>query len=115
MFMAPAVAVPVHAVQTTLPRRNAKNAQMIEHIMKCIRHHESDTAGGYRAQNPISTASGAYQYLDGTWRAFSHQAGYAHSPRHAKNAPPWMQDAVTRWALWNGHAKSWHGTWCPWT
>lgn len=39
----------------------------------------------YTAENPISTASGRYQYLDTTWGT---TAGY----RHAADAPPRVQD-----------------------
>lgn len=31
---------------------------------QCVRAKESDSAGGYSAQNRISSASGAYQFLD---------------------------------------------------
>ena len=59
-------------------------------VLKRIRHCES--RGNYRAQNPRSTASGAYQFLDSTWGG---HGGYA----RAKNAPPWMQDrkAILTW------------------
>ena len=83
-------------------------------IMACIRAHESDTAGGYRAENPISTASGAYQYVDGTWRDLLREMG-SRGPRHASDASPALQDAVTRYALTHGHAKAWNGTGCPTT
>jgi hypothetical protein len=43
-----------------------------------------------RAQNPVSTASGLYQHIDGTWRAYRpiEASGYA----HMKDAPAAMQD-----------------------
>src|SRR5690554_2361534 len=37
-------------------------------FLTCVRAAESDRSGGYAAQNPRSTASGAYQFLDSTWR-----------------------------------------------
>lgn len=83
-------------------------------IMRCIRAHESDTAGGYRAENPDSTASGAYQFTDGTWRSVSREAGIR-VPSHASDASPALQDAVARYALTHGHAKAWDGTHCPTT
>src|SRR6478735_7470380 len=49
-------------------------------FLTCVRHHESDRTGayphirGYTAQNPGSTASGAYQFLDSTWRGASARA-----------------------------------------
>ncbi len=54
----------------------------------------------YGAQNRVSTASGAYQFLDTTWGAWD---GYA----KARHAPPRVQDrkAIRHWQL--------HGT-SPW-
>jgi Transglycosylase-like domain len=39
----------------------------------------------YRAQNPVSSASGGYQFLYSAW---GHFRGYA----QARDAPPWVQD-----------------------
>ena len=38
----------------------------LEHIRPCIMKRESH--GNYRAQNPNSSAAGAYQFLDTQWR-----------------------------------------------
>jgi len=58
-------------------------------IMQRIRGCESQgnpfAPGNYTAQNPVSTASGAYQFIDGTWNDYR---GYA----KAKHAPKWVQD-----------------------
>ena len=79
-------------------------------FLACVRHHESDTAGGYQAENPTSTASGAYQFLDSTWRNVSAAAG--HPSGHAAYAPPWVQDAVAVWVLEHIGRSPWNGTGC---
>jgi hypothetical protein len=67
-------------------------------IAACIRKYES--GGNYRAQNPTSTASGAYQFINSTWRAIT--------GRHdrAKDAPPSVQDAAF-YKLWD-HGRGAH-------
>ncbi len=44
-----------------------------------------ESGGDYRAQNPVSTASGAYQVLNGTWGGYG---GY----KRAGDAPVHVQD-----------------------
>jgi len=61
-------------------------------IAACIRKYES--GGNYRAQNPSSTASGAYQFLDSTWQAVTGLPG------RAMNYSPAQQDAAF-YKLWN--------------
>jgi hypothetical protein len=62
-------------------------------IAACIRKYESD--GNYRAQNGHTSASGAYQFVDGTWHAVTGLSG------HAKDYSPATQDAAF-YKLWNG-------------
>ena len=79
-------------------------------LLKCIRDHES--RGDYSAENPTSTASGAYQFVDGTWRGYARLAGIT-VPQHAADAPPWLQDVIAAWAIEDGRSYAWAGSGCP--
>ena len=62
-------------------------------VLAQVRQRES--GGNYQAQSPTSTASGAYGFINATWRTEAARAGfsqYADAP--AKFAPPAVQDAV---------------------
>lgn len=71
--------------------------------------HES--GGNPRAQNPTSSASGLYQFIDGTWRALGG------STAHAKDASVAEQNAIAdryvaqRYGGWEGAKAFWqsHG------
>ena len=63
----------------------SRSSSGVPAVLARIRGCES--GGRYNAQNPRSTASGAYQFLDSTWNGFG---GY----RRAMNAPPGVQDAA---------------------
>lgn len=78
-------------------------------FLACVRRHES--GGNYRAENPSSTASGAYQYLDSSWRTLSARAGHG-GYGHASHAPPWVQDAVAIYTVNSGWSSAWNGTGC---
>ena len=77
----------------------------VKQVAEAIKHCES--GGRYDAQNPKSTASGAYQFLDGTWANYK---GF----RRAKDAPPAVQDekfleTYARSGLrpWNASKRCW--------
>ncbi len=74
-------------------------------FLRCIQGHESRHAGGYLAKNRRSTASGAYQFLNSTWRWLSKKAGYPGYPT-ARSAPPAVQDQVA----WYGVRRGWEDT-----
>jgi hypothetical protein len=78
-------------------------------FLACVRAHES--GGNYQAENPISTASGAYQFLDSTWQTMSARAGHS-GWGHAADAPAAVQDAVAQFTVNSGWASAWDGTGC---
>ena len=78
-------------------------------FLACVRRHES--GGNSQAETPVSTASGAYQWLDSSWVSVSRMAGYS-GWGHAADAPPHIQDAVSIWAVNNGYKSAWNGTNC---
>lgn len=93
-----------------------RQAVQLHPFLTCVRHHESDRGAypytnGYGAQNPSSTASGAYQFLDSTWRNVSARAGHAGYSR-AAHAPPEVQDAVALWFYDHGGRSAWNGSGC---
>ncbi len=63
-------------------------------ILKRIRGCESGSGprsfGNYAAQNPVSTASGAYQFLDSTWHKWVRK--FRLKAWRAKFAPRYQQD-----------------------
>jgi len=85
-------------------------------FLTCVRRHESDRGpwphtNGYRAKNPISSASGAYQFLDSTWRNVAPKVGGGQYSR-AMDAPSHIQDDAALWMINNGWKSAWNGTGC---
>lgn len=59
----------------------------IDRILRTIRNRES--GGNYTAKNPVSSASGAYQFINSTWRGLGGQGT-------AASATPQEQDRIAR-------------------
>jgi hypothetical protein len=104
------------AEQVAVKAHMQAQAQPVEHahrppggFLACVRAHES--GGNYQAKNPRSTASGAYQFLDSTWRTMSARAGHR-GWGSARYAPPWVQDAVAIYTVNSGWRSAWNGTGC---
>ena len=89
-------------------------------IWLCIRRHESLHSGHYTAENPVSTASGSGQWLNGTWDGIKKWVKVdgkfvARQYDEAKDAPAWVQDAAYRHVYKHGGLSMWRGTNCPGT
>jgi hypothetical protein len=86
----------------------------IRELSLCIRKHESLNMGHYEAENPKSTASGAYQMIYSFWNGNAKWVRiakrYANGP--AGNAPARVQDAVFIHSIRNGGVLAWKGTGC---
>jgi Transglycosylase-like domain len=78
-------------------------------LAQLVQHYES--GGNYQAQNPTSTASGAYQFTNATWRNYATQAGVDTSQYpSAYLAPPAVQDQVFNQAVASNGLNDWT---CP--
>lgn len=66
----------------------------VEKIMATIRQRES--SNNYQAQNPVTTASGAYQFIDKTWQSLTKQFGIGTEYKSAGLAPKEIQDAIAK-------------------
>jgi hypothetical protein len=64
----------------------------VDKILATIRQRES--GGNYTAQTPKGSASGAYQFINSTWKGLTKQYGIGTEYGSAKDAPPEIQDAV---------------------
>lgn len=66
----------------------------VEPILQALKIRES--GGNYSAKNPKSTAAGAYQFTNSTWRSLTKKYGVGSEYTTAKSAPPEVQEAVAR-------------------
>ena len=83
---------------------------VLERIAGCESGSGPNSPGSYTAQNPRSTASGRYQFLDSTFQSLDAAEGYS----RAADAPPAVQDAAARELLaeqgttpWNASRGCW--------
>lgn len=77
----------------------------------CVSHHESWSGHMWTAENPISTASGGFQWLDRSWRVNLARAGFR-GPGHAAYASPILQAEVTAWVITHKGQRNWAGAGC---
>ncbi len=85
----------------------------VERAALCVFRHES-WGKMWLGQNPVSTASGAAQWINSTWRVNAARAGVPVTAR-ARYAPPKDQAKVFAWMWLHGGKKAWRGTNCPGT
>lgn len=69
-------------------------ADDVEPILQALKIRES--SGDYSAKNPRSSAAGAYQFIDSTWKALTGKYGVGKEYATAKAAPPPVQEEVAR-------------------
>jgi Transglycosylase-like domain len=79
-----------------------------EAFLRCVVKRES--GGNPRAQNPTSSASGLFQFIDSTWRAYSREAGIGTQYSRAKYAPAAVQWELARWVVKNKGRYPWKPT-----
>ena len=87
----------------------------IRRFLSCVAEHESSHSPW--AENPISTASGKYQFLDGTWQGNAQYTKVdgkfvARKYERASDAPAWVQEAVAIHSIEHGGWSNWNGTGC---
>lgn len=110
LVFAAAAALPADRGDWMHPSRQAPSAAVS--FLQCVIRHESAHAGGPNAENPSSSASGLFQFIDGTWQHYAKAVDGAKKYRHASDAPARVQWEVALLAVkWGGHGN-WQGTGC---
>lgn len=104
----PGPTVTVTARPSTASRGLPRPGLSDEAFLRCVMHRES--RGDPRAENPHSTASGLFQFLDGTWRSVTRASGIGTRYDRASDAPSSVQWAVARWTVEHIGRHPWRPT-----
>lgn len=99
---------PVASLPRTLPQ--PRPGGWVRAFGECVIRHES--GGDPRAENPTSSASGLFQFIDGTWQAWTKRSGVGRSYARASQAPAAIQWAVFSYAVRHHAQRAWAGTHC---
>ena len=87
-------------------------------FFRCVRNHESSNhpplyMEGVRAENPSSTASGLYQFLDSTWRnSWRNSARTTPPTARASQADAYTQSLLAGIVFIHGGQHMWRGAGC---
>jgi LysM repeat protein len=85
--------------QDRASRSDGRTGGNVPSVAACIRQHES--GGDYQAENPSTSASGAYQFVDSTWRSVTGLAPPASDYSKATQDRAFAE-------LWDGGAGAHH-------
>lgn len=96
------------------PVRAAMPSIRLPRVMLRIRGCESgsgpNSPGHYhgpRAENPSSSASGAWQIIDGTWNGYGGYRHASHAPRHVQDRKAMLLYADRGTQPWNASRDCW--------
>jgi Transglycosylase-like domain len=104
----PTVTVTAKPRQSQAAARSRSLGSSDEAFLRCVVKRES--GGDPRAQNPSSSASGLFQFIDSTWRAYAKESGIGDQYARAKHAPAATQWALARWVVENKGRYPWKPT-----
>lgn len=101
-WSAAVVSPPSPSPRTTRASRSHRHLPAV-----LLRIRECESGGDYRAENPRSTASGAWQILDGTWHRYGGYRHASHAPRDLQDAKALALYADRGTSPWNASRRCW--------
>ena len=110
MIDALALAAALHTITTDHQPRPSRSERAATQFLECVIRHESH--GNPKAENPASSASGLFQFIDGTWRHYAKRIPAARKYGHASWAPASVQWQVAVNVVLHGGHGHWRGTHC---
>ncbi|MBA2706119.1 MAG: transglycosylase family protein [Blastocatellia bacterium] len=72
-----------------------------------IKIRQCESRGNYQAQNSRSTASGAYQFIDGTWANYKGYQKAKHAPNHIQDEKALLTYQRSGTTPWNASKQCW--------